>query len=58
MRNVMLFVLLIVIAIFGYQMAAPYLIKKGVDMNVTALEDTNVEEIETDTKKDTSDLLP
>lgn len=43
MRNVMLFVVLVVVAIFGYQMASPYLTSQGVDMNATPIEDTNVE---------------
>ena len=43
MRNVMLFVLLVIVAVFGYQLASPYLISQGVDMNATPIEDTNVE---------------
>lgn len=43
MRNIMLFVVLIFAAIVGYKLAAPYLESKGVDMNVTAAEDVNVE---------------
>ena len=43
MRNVMLFVLLLFVAVIGFQLAEPYLSSQGVDMNVTAIEDTNVE---------------
>lgn len=43
MRNVMILVALVIVAIIGYQAAAPYLEKQGIDMNVTAVEDTNVE---------------
>lgn len=51
MRNVMIFIAIIVVAIFAYQALAPTLIKHGVDMNVTAIDDTNVEEMnETKTK--------
>ena len=45
MRNVMIFIAIIVVAIFAYQALAPTLIKHGVDMNVTAIDDTNVEEL-------------
>jgi hypothetical protein len=45
MRNVMIFITIIVIAIFAYQAFAPTLIKHGVDMNVTAIDDSNIEEI-------------
>jgi len=45
MRNVMLFVVLVFVAIIGYKLAAPYLESKGVDMNVTAIEDTKVEHL-------------
>ncbi len=43
MRNAMLFVLLVVVAVFGYQLASPYLTSQGVDMNATPIEDTDVE---------------
>lgn len=43
MRNVMIFLALIIVAIIGYQASAPYLESQGVDMNVTAVEDTDVE---------------
>jgi len=45
MRNLMLFVVLVFVAIIGYKLAAPYLESKGIDMNVTAVEDTNVEHL-------------
>jgi hypothetical protein len=43
MRNVMLFVAIIFVGLIGYQLAAPYLSSKGIDMNATAIEDTDVE---------------
>ena len=43
MRNVMIFIGIIVVAIFAYQSFAPTLIEHGVDMNVTAVDDTDVE---------------
>ncbi len=43
MRNVMLFVLILIVGVIGFQLAAPYLESQGVDMNRTAIEDTNVE---------------
>jgi hypothetical protein len=43
MRNIMLFLVLIFVAVLGYQLASPYLISQGVDMNVTATTDTDVE---------------
>ena len=45
MKNIMIFITIIVVAIFAYQAFAPILIKNGVDMNVTAIDDTNVEEL-------------
>jgi len=50
MRNVMIFIAIIMVAIFVYQALAPTLIKHGVDMNVTAIDDTNVEELNTSIK--------
>ena len=43
MRNVILFVALIFVAIIAYQVFAPMLVEQGIDMNLTAVEDTNVE---------------
>jgi predicted component of type VI protein secretion system len=43
MRNVMILVALFIVTIIGYQLASPYLEKQGIDMNLTAVEDTNVE---------------
>jgi hypothetical protein len=45
MRNFMIFIGFIVVAIFAYQALAPTLIEHGVDMNRTAIDDTNVEEL-------------
>ena len=46
MRNIMIFIAIIFVAIFAYQAFAPTLLKHGVDMNVTSLnDDTNVEEM-------------
>jgi len=52
MKNVMIFIAIIVAAIFAYQAFAPTLVKHGVDMNVTSFnDDTEVEEMnETKTK--------
>jgi len=47
MRNVMIFITIIIVAVIAYQAVAPTLIKHGVDMNVTAVDDTNVEELNT-----------
>ena len=47
MRNVMIFVTIIIVAVIAYQAVPPTLIKHGVDMNVTAVDDTNVEELNT-----------
>ena len=47
MKNIMIFVGIIMVAIFIYQFTAPILVKHGVDMNVTSLtEDTSAEEID------------
>ena len=43
MRNAMLFVVLVVLAVFAYQASAPYLTSQGIDMNATPIEDTDVE---------------
>lgn len=43
MRNVMLFVLLLFVAVIGFQLASPYLEEQGIDTNRTAVEDTDVE---------------
>jgi hypothetical protein len=41
----MIFIAIIVVAMFAYQTFAPTLIQHGVDMNRTAIDDSNVEEI-------------
>jgi len=43
MRNVMIFVAIIFMGLIGYQFATPYLTSQGVDMNATAIDDTDVE---------------
>jgi len=45
MRNIMIFITSLVLAVFAYQAFAPTLVSHGVDMNVTAIDDTNVEEM-------------
>jgi hypothetical protein len=46
MKNIMIFIAIIIGAIFAYQAFAPTLIKHGVDMNVTSFNDNSeVEEM-------------
>lgn len=46
MRNLMIFVAMVFVAIFAYKIGTPYLEEMGYDMNLTASDDTNVEKTE------------
>ena len=46
MRNLMIFFAILIVAVIAYKAFAPYLESKGIDMNLTAIDDTNVEHLE------------
>jgi len=46
MRNLMIFVAIIIVGIVAYKFGTPYLEEMGYDMNLTAVEDVNVEKTE------------
>ncbi|CAA6801980.1 MAG: Unknown protein [uncultured Sulfurovum sp.] len=43
MRNFVIFLVIIVVGILAYQVATPYLEEMGIDMNLTAVDDVDVE---------------
>ncbi|CAA6803629.1 MAG: Unknown protein [uncultured Sulfurovum sp.] len=43
MRNFMIFLAILVVGIIAYQAVTPYLEEMGIDMNLTAVDDVDVE---------------
>ncbi len=46
MRNIMIFIAILIVGVFAYQMAAPYLEEMGIDMNVTAVDAVDEQDVE------------